>query len=351
MGGSEYQIKCLLESNLLQDLFDIFVLCKRIGIGYRAVGYKVVQIVKPFTLQRYAHFVDAPFLLRKLKEISPDVIYQNIGTSYAGIASFFARKEGCKMVLHIASDNSIVPYEGNLGVKSLGPYIEKKSFDYAVYNTTKLIAQTNIQKQLIREHYSRSVDAVIYNFQPYPKEKIDKRMPIKVVWVANFKYLKQPEIFIRLAKDISKKTSDTEFLMVGRPCADIRWQKSLEKDIGQIPSLRYLGEKNNDEINEILAKSHIFVNTSRYEGFSNTFIQAWMRGVPVVSLNSNPDNLLNGLKIGFSSEGSYIKLCNDVLLLIKCERLRKKIGENAKEFSLERFTMANAEDIMSILKS
>jgi glycosyltransferase involved in cell wall biosynthesis len=349
MGGSEYQIKCLLESNLPQDFFDISILCKRTAIGYKPNGYNIVQIAKPNALQYYAHFVDALYLWNNLKHISPNVIYQNIGTSYAGVASYYARKSGCKMVLHIASDNNIVPYSANITLKSLIPYIEKKAFDYAIYNSAKLITQTKNQKQTIEKYYRRSADAVIYNFQPYPQEEIKKHLPVKVVWIANFKRLKQPEIFIRLAKTISKKIDDIEFIMVGRPCPDEKWQFSLEKDISETANLKYMGEKKNREINELLAKSHILVNTSRYEGFSNTFIQAWMRGLPVVSLNSNPDELLNGEQMGYSCRGSFEQLCSDVVQLINNDALREKMGNDAREYSLKNFTMKNVSKILSIL--
>ena len=47
------------------------------------------------------------------------------------------------------------------------------------------------------------------------------------------------------------------------------------------------------EVNALLEHTDLLVNTSDYEGFSNTFIQAWMRRVPVVSLRVDPDRLLS----------------------------------------------------------
>ena len=73
-------------------------------------------------------------------------------------------------------------------------------------------------------------------------------------------------------------------------------------------NLQYLGEVSQDEVNRRLREGHILVNTSRYEGFSNTFVQAWMRRVPVVSLTVDPDNILVRENIGFCS-GTFKNLC------------------------------------------
>ena len=351
IGGSEYQIKCLIENNTLQNDFDINILCNRLDPQYQPIEYRLIPIVTPHALQRYGYIFDAYFLWKKLKRISPDVIYQNIGTSYAGIATFYAKKYRRKMVLHIASDNDVAPFKPKRGnpFKSMIPYVEKKCFDYSVRNAYRVIAQTHFQQNLIRGHYGRTVDAVVHNFQPRPTEPIHKqRAPVKVVWIANLKPLKQPEIFIRLAEDISKMNVPAEFVMVGQPSASENWQRQLEQRIGSVRSLSYLGGKSVEEVNMLLAESHIMVNTSLYEGFSNTFIQAWMRQVPVVSLNSNPEGLLDGKKMGYIS-GSYEQLYKDVLSLIRDEAIRSYMGKSAENYSRRYFSMENVAVIKKIL--
>jgi glycosyltransferase involved in cell wall biosynthesis len=353
MGGSQYQMKCLLEQNILQKEFDVYVLCRKIGTVQGHQNYRLIKIVRSFGLQRYGGFMDAPFLWNKLKAISPDVIYQRMATSHAGVATYYARKTGCKMVLHIASDNDITPLNKIRQRNFLIQNFERKLFNYAIRNTHQLIVQTHGQKKLVKKHFKKETDAVIANFQPYPKETIDKKFPVKIVWIANFKVIKQPEIFIRVAESLYKQGVAAQCIMIGSPATKYDkcfqdWQKLLEDKIDRIPTLTYLGGRTTEEVEQILAESHILVNTSQYEGFSNTFIQAWMRNVPVISLNSNPNDLLSDGKIGLLS-GSYEQLRKDLIRLVNNHNLREAMGKEAKAYSYKHFSMRNTNDILKVL--
>lgn len=66
------------------------------------------------------------------------------------------------------------------------------------------------------------------------------------------------------------------------------YSDTLSTRIALLDNVTYLGERDNGYINNLLEiQADLLVNTSDSEGFSNTFIQAWLRGIPVLSLNSN----------------------------------------------------------------
>lgn len=59
-----------------------------------------------------------------------------------------------------------------------------------------------------------------------------------------------------------------------------------------------------DEIMPFFFRAKCLLNTSRYEGFPNTFLQACMAGTPILSWCVNPDQVLDRCGIGCCCDGS-----------------------------------------------
>jgi len=287
-------------------------------------------------------------MLRTLKNIKPDIIYQRVGMAYTGIAAYYARKNNCKMLWHIASEDDLKPYWFVWkGIIRPFHYIDKKFKEYGIKNSKYIIGQVKYQNELLKKKYGKECDLTVPNFHPVPKNEIRKENPVKVVWIANFKKGKQPEIFIKLAEEF-KDYKDVKFTMIGRP-GKKSWQAELESKIDLLNNLEYFGEKPIGKVNRILCESHIFVNTSRRnEGFPNTFIQAWMRRVPVVSLNVDPDDILVREGIGFHSK-NIENMVNDLKNLISNRDLREEMGERAQKYAFENLTVEkNAIKIVNL---
>ena len=254
------------------------------------------------------------------------------------------------MVWHVASDSDLTRRGLVAGRNPLRPLLEKRSIEYAIRRANCIVVQTQHQAELLQKTYARTADAVVPNFHPPPKERIDKTGPMSIVWIGNFKPLKQPEAFVRLAARLGD-LSRVRFVMVGAPSSgsgDQAWSAALMASIRSTPNLEYLGEQSQDKVNELLARAHVYVNTSQFEGFANTFIQAWMREVAVISLHVNPDGVFEREGVGVHA-GSEDELMRAVRQLIVDAALRGSYTSRGLRYAMRSHSMQNVQRLIELI--
>lgn len=98
--------------------------------------------------------------------------------------------------------------------------------------------------------------------------------------------------------------------------------------VPKLPNLKFFGFIPYHKVNEFFRRASVFVNTSSVEGFPNTFIQAWDHYIPVVSLNVDPDNIIQNEKVGFLS-GTLKKLVS----IINNNKLKTFVGLGQNAFN------------------
>jgi glycosyltransferase involved in cell wall biosynthesis len=352
-GGSEFQIDCLLEALIPQQRFEIYYLTSFVADDPANDAYRIVRIGDGVRAPRFGYLAHAAPLYRALSQLRPTVIYQRVAGGYSGIAAHYARRHGAKFVWHIAHDSDVMP-EGSLeGRNPLRRYLEKRSVEYAIHHADRIVAQTANQAALLERNYGRQADAIIPNFQPEPRESIDKSGPLTVVWIASLKPWKRPEAFVELAAQLSDLTG-VRFLLVGPWAAgpgERKWIESLSNRMHCTPNLEYLGPRSQAEVNALLARAHVFVNTSAYEGFPNTFIQAWSREAAIVSLQVDPDDLLSRQRLGLFCAGSEQKLAAGVRQLLADPALRSELTTRGREHARSRHSLTNANVLADLLDS
>ena len=170
----------------------------------------------------------------------------------------------------------------------------------------------------------------------------------QVAWIANLKPLKNPGAFIRLARRFAWRM-DVHFVMIGDARDDGPWTKEQLAEIAATPNLEYRGALRQAEVNALLEHTDLLVNTSDYEGFSNTFIQAWMRRVPVVSLRVDPDRLLSRGGLG-AVTGTEDALFTRVAALLDDPDRCAAIGARARRYALDHHAESNIATLASWLE-
>jgi glycosyltransferase involved in cell wall biosynthesis len=245
------------------------------------------------------------------------------------------------MIWHVAHDTDVIPGSRMHGRNPLRQLLETRSASYGIRHAKHIVTQTEHQARLLKLHYNRDPDAIIPNFQPEPREIIDKAGPFSVVWIASLKPWKQPEVFVRLAREL-RDLRHVRFIVVGAKSADRDWDRALMRGIESTPNLEYIGPRTQSEVNQLLARAHLLVNTSLAEGFPNTFIQAWMREVPVVTLQIDPDGVMAGKAIGICA-GSEEGLAQAVRMFASNAMQRAEYGHRAREHAMQRHSLRNVQ--------
>jgi glycosyltransferase involved in cell wall biosynthesis len=341
MGGAEYRCKLIIDELRRKSSFNIFYLCRNTASDFVPKSYKIQKIGT--RLGKFGLYFDSFKLYRALKQIRPHIIYQNCGSAHTGIAALYAKNFGAKLIHQICNDNTLKSYHGLRFRTKAKSAIEQIFLDFGMRNADVIVGQSERQNTLLRKRYFRKCDVIIHLGHPLPKRKINKAPDTVILWISNFKYhQKQPYLFIELAKRF-RNNKDVSFVMIGGSIGrENEFQNLLEK-IKTVPNLSYLGPLHQDEVNLHLRRGHVLVNTSRYEGFPNTFVQAWLREVPVVSLNIDPDEILVGEKIGFHSK-TFDKLVCDVSNLVENLALREEMGKKARCYAEKNHTIDGMVD-------
>ena len=350
-GGAEYQIACLLDVLARRGHLELHYLARHVDPRVPQGHYRVSKIGRGNGVPRWGYVTDAVPLYRALSALDPRVIYQRVAGGYTGICAWYARRHACRMVWHLSSDND-VSLDNAFGDRNpLRRWLERRSVHYGLRHAHRIVAQTTAQSELMRRNFGRAADLVVPNFHPSPGEDLDKSGPLTVVWVSNLKPLKRPEVFVELARGL-RDLPQVRFVMVGAP-ADAwggPWARELMQAIATTPGLEFLGIQPQSEVNALLARAHVFVNTSTREGFPNTFIQAWLRGVPVLSLDVDPDGILQREQVGVLA-GSPERLAQALREFLVDPTLREAHARRALAYASRAHSMQNAETLADLLES
>jgi glycosyltransferase involved in cell wall biosynthesis len=196
---------------------------------------------------------------------------------------------GIRTILCIASDKDISSdYQpGNYALNHYG--MPKWKGHYALTTADCIVVQTEAQKEALRQQFGLPAVLIRNPVQVSPEDAqrwLPRDQREFVLWIGRTdNFNKRPMLFLELAKScpdlrflmIISRTEEAVFLALQAACPD---------------NLRIIEHVPPTEIWGYLSRARVFVNTSRFEGFPNTFLQCAVMGVPIVSLEVDPDGIL-----------------------------------------------------------
>ncbi|MBI5211302.1 MAG: glycosyltransferase [Elusimicrobia bacterium] len=179
---------------------------------------------------------------------------------------------------------------------------------------------------------------------------------IVIAACGRFTHARNPQAFLRLARDLGRDRPDTRFLWVGGG-EDERAVRREADALGLAGKLEITGWLEPAQALERLASAGVFVHYSRWEGLPNAVLEAMALGLPVVASDvpGNRDAVLHG-ETGFiaKSEAELLDCCGRLaqdpglgrrLGLAGRERVLKEFSPQATFSALERLYLAPASGV------
>lgn len=294
-------------------------------------GFIIWQIPKRKLLRRILgrdQFLNYFILNKIFNHVRPDFVYQRCAGFHTWLVALLKKKYNYRLSVHLASDADVICPK----VKDLKSLVQRIEYR-VVKRSLKKVDQVLVQNVFQKENCHADNPLLVYNFSN-PVEILTKKndSPIVVLWIANIKPIKQPEIFLEIAAEF-KNVQGVKFVMIGSPGDSVTMGK-IQRAENELPNFKYLGYLNNDKINDLLGESHLLVNTSYKEGFSNTYVQAWFRGCAVLSLNSNPDNLFDNHKLGICAKGDIKQIHYFIQSYLNNKQMRQEFVHSVRNFAL-----------------
>jgi glycosyltransferase involved in cell wall biosynthesis len=116
---------------------------------------------------------------------------------------------------------------------------------------------------------------------------------IDFLWIARCQPIKRPHLFL----DLAQALPGARCVMIA-PNESAQLWKGVSERAAALPNVQFLERVPYREAQSWYDRTHVFVNTSTWEGFANAFIQAGQGEAAILSLAVNTDGLLTRFNAG-----------------------------------------------------
>ncbi len=342
-GGAELQMYLWAKSLANYPEFEVLFLIENHN-QKKISPVENIKLIGTIRLKRQENIITKLFksikLFFQLIAIKPDIITATNANALTGIIALYTKTFKKKFIYRTSS---LIDVNKN--------YIDKNGFSGKLYkfgllNASKVITQNEEHRILLKKNHNINAFVLKNSFEIIPQNLPEKK---HILWVSRFAEMKNPYLFLDLAKQIPEQ----KFVMICPYTVSVKknWE-NLKKQANDISNLTFIEKVPFVEIQEYFNKAVLFVNTSDFEGFPNTFLQAAQAKTPVVSLNVNPDNFITEYNCGIFAGGNFDFLVCEIKKLLKNKQELKLKAENCFNYMKENHDINQVgKKIKSVIKS
>jgi glycosyltransferase involved in cell wall biosynthesis len=239
-------------------------------------GVRLFNMCDPHGGARFVRFFHPRWtsLRSALKRAGADVYYQRAAGCESAQVALWCRRKKRSFLYAVASQEECEADLSHWGV------VERLAYKLSLRYAEQVVVQTVKQQDLLRQN--RQCDSIVVHScatdPGAPPQRIGT-VPQRVLWVGRIASYKRVDRVFGLAQACPGLVFD----IVGAPGSDAALNRQVAEQCERMPNVVLHGAVAHDRIDEHYRRSAVLLCTSDFEGFPNTFLEAWRRGVPVVT--------------------------------------------------------------------
>lgn len=185
-----------------------------------------------------------------------------------------------------------------------------------------------------------SQDTATERQAPRPIKRDSRKILLSVAYLLRSKGI---DLVLRVLPDILRKEQSILYYVIGSGPEE-RHLKRLVSKLALNDCVVFLGQLSHSEVVDHMAACDVFVLPSWNESFGLVYVEAMAQGKPVIGCKGQgiEDVIEHGVTGLLVEPKDLVSLRNAIILLLKNEDLRKRIGENAYQVVLRDYTWRNA---------
>lgn len=304
------------------------------------VPYRLIETYPPkggirFIRKIYYNFFH---MLVATRKYNPDIVFTMGNSIDAGIIAVISKLLNIPLGYLVTNNKDV-----DNRVKADQSTITHILFKFALNRAELFVGQNIYQISCLKERYPDKAFCLLYN----PISISHNNFPVKpkkkrsyVAWIGVFSYQKNFPALL----DICKALPSIHFKVAGSmPNNAVISNNSRKLDelsqsalnaLAGLSNVELIGYVKRTDILKFLSEAYLLLNTSHYEGFSNTFLESFMAGTPVVTRREiDPDNIISDHYLG-RSVSNYSELPDAIYEVINSENFIY-LAERCRVYVLE----------------
>lgn len=323
-GGAELQLYLLARGLARHGLRVAHVVSHRARLPPVVDGVRLIDLPPREKGERRASTTMR--VLHSLARADAAAYLQRTVSHETGLVGAYARLRRRPFIFSVASQFSLPP-------RVECSALTRRAYRLGLACASEIVTQTEQQSVDVARFLGRRSTLIPSICQPAQETPTERDC---FLWVGGMIDFKGPLEYL----DLAERLPEVRFLMVaGERGPDwAKLAKEVRRRARALTNVELLPECPRAKLLPLYERSVAVVNTSRFEGFPNVFLEAWTHGAWVLSLHVDPDEVLARHGLGRCTGGSLDDLA------VQARALWARRGADLPERAAARAYVAERHD-------